>query len=142
MIRLILFLAGLLAIIIIVACGESEEDRALRVVVAIYSDDVVSQVDAVLAAKGKQGAVPSEIFDACGVWKEAGYRPNLKADTDDDWDRMARELLDWKEDNGVSESGRARLQDVWVSIHSVTNVLQRERGVLLDGEDFCKFMLE
>ena len=35
-----------------------------------------------------------------------------------------------------------RLQDVWLGIYATTNVLQREQGVLLDGEDFCEFMLD
>ena len=70
---------------------------------SIYADDVMTRVNDVLEREGKIRALQSEIIDACGVWKNVDYRPNLVSDTDEDWDRWAQETWDLKDDKGWNE---------------------------------------
>ena len=139
------FLRGLAisaVLAVAIACGESDEDRARDAIMAIYSNNVVNHANDALVNNGKQRSVPSEIVDACKVWKEAKYRPNWIEESEDDWDRWAREMYEWQEDNDKTDSARERLQDVWLGIYAATNVLQRDEGVIFGGEDFCKFKLK
>ena len=121
---------------------ESEEDEIRRELLAIYSSNVVAQVDTALRGNGKQGAVSDEIRDACDVWQDADYRPYLGAELDEDWDQIALALYDWRDDNDKTEAPRERLQDVWSAVFTATKVLSRDLNTIFGGRDFCEFKLD
>lgn len=121
---------------------ESEEDEIRRSLLAIYSSNVVAQVNNALRNNGRRVAVHSEIRDACEVWHDADYRPYLGAELDDDWDQIALALYDWREDNDKTDAQMARLQEVWSAVFSATKVLRRDLDTIFDGRDFCEFKLD
>ena len=140
--RVLIAIVSLLTLFTLIACTESEEDKFRAGLLEIYSDNVMSGVNRVMQDKGRHRPSAQDIRDACGVWKDAKYRPNLHNNTQDDWDRVGRAAWAWKQDNSATEDELTRMQYVWSVIYSVTESLEKKHDTFFNGKDFCEFKLK
>ena len=126
-----------LTMLAIVACGESEEEAARKVLREIYADNVAMRVGDEMANQGKSAPTVEEYRVVCGEWKDFDYIAVTSAD-EDTVSEMVKSVYDWQEDNDATVAKREKIEATWIVLSSVTKVLQRELDTIFDAKDFCE----
>ena len=136
MARLIAVILGLTILLVLVACGDSDEEKLFK---SIYYSNIDVRTAEVLRDNGQSPATDAEYDVACELWDKLGYVPTARYTSDAEWDKLARVSFEWKDDVGASMGEVERIQAVWLALDATTNVLHRELDTIYVGKDFCEF---